>query len=52
MKNNQNHQIIELKLEIDHIKEYLQTEVCKKCEEMFLKLNECEILLQKILQEQ
>lgn len=51
MNNNLNQQITELKLEIDHIKEYLNTAVCIKCEEMSLRLNECEILLAKIKNE-
>lgn len=48
MKNNQ---IAQLKLEIDSIKEYLETELCKKCEEMSNRLQECYSLLEKITNE-
>lgn len=45
MKNNQ---IAQLKLEIDSIKEYLETELCKKCEEMSQRLKECYDILESI----
>lgn len=38
-------QIIHLKLEIDKIKEYVNSELCKKCEEMSRRLKECEELI-------
>lgn len=44
-------QIAQLKLEIDSIKEYLETELCKKCEEMNQRLLECYSMLDKIIDE-
>lgn len=44
-------QIAQLKLEIDSIKEYLETELCKKCEEMNRKLLECYAILDQIVDE-
>lgn len=40
-------QIIHLKLEIDKIKEYVNSELCKKCEEMTQRLKECEKLIKE-----
>jgi hypothetical protein len=37
--------ITDLKLEIDSLKEYLQNEICRKCEELSSRLAECESLL-------
>ena len=38
---------LEIKLEIDTIKEYIDTELCKKCEEM---RKELDLLNQKLLE--
>lgn len=46
-----NNQIIQLKLEIDSIKEYINTDVCKKCEEMYNRLHECQKLLENLQDE-
>ena len=35
-------QIADLKSEIDEIKEYINTDLCRKCEEMSKRLEECE----------
>lgn len=43
----QNNQIAEIQQEIDNIKEYVQSEICKKCEEM----NDLISKYQKLLQE-
>ena len=40
-------ELIALKEEIERIKEYLTSEVCKKCEEMSDRLKECEKVLEK-----
>ena len=45
MMKNQNNQIVEIQQEIDHIKEYVQSELCKKCDEMKTRLQHCERLL-------
>lgn len=37
--------IMELKLEMDKIKEYIDSDLCKRCEEMNNRLHECERLL-------
>lgn len=42
-------QILELKLEIDKIKEYVQSELCRKCDEMQAKLKEYEEAISAIL---
>lgn len=49
MMDNINSQIINIKLEIDSIKEYLHTDVCRKCAELSIRLEECELLLQQYL---
>ena len=51
MTQNKNSQIMDLKIEIDSIKEYISTDLCRKCEEMSLRLKECEQLLQHIQEE-
>jgi hypothetical protein len=43
-----NNQVAQLKLEIDSIKEYLETELCKKCEEMSNRLQECYVVLERL----
>lgn len=43
-------QILQIKKEIDDIKEYIESDLCKKCEEMKYKLDECEKLLKQYLQ--
>lgn len=40
-----NNQILEIQQEIDHIKEYVQSELCRKCDEMKSRLEECERLI-------
>ena len=45
MNDKPNNDIINLKLEIDHLREYLLGEVCKKCEEIQKRLNEYEKIL-------
>jgi hypothetical protein len=47
---NPNEKITSLKVEIDHIKEYLDTDACKRCEEMYTMLDKCEQLLKEILE--
>lgn len=42
---NQNNQIREIQQEIDYIKEYVESELCKKCDEMKSRLQHCETLL-------
>lgn len=37
--------IMELKLEIDRIKEYIDSDLCQRCEEMHNRLKECEKLM-------
>lgn len=37
--------LIKIKMEIDFLKEYLENEICKKCEELSSRLKECEGLL-------
>jgi hypothetical protein len=44
-------QLIQLKLEIDSIKEYLNTEICKTCDEMHTRLKYCQELLEKLQNE-
>ena len=39
------YQILEIKQEIDHIREYVESDLCKKCEEMQTRLKQCESLL-------
>ena len=46
-----NNQITQLKLEIDSIKEYINAELCKKCEEMYNRLQECQSLLESLSHE-
>ena len=38
-------QILEIKTEIDRIKEYVDSEICHKCEEMKHRLELCEQML-------
>ena len=47
---NQSEKITSLKLEIYHIKEYLETDSCKRCEEMYNMLDKCEKLLKEIIE--
>lgn len=47
-----NHQVTQLKLEIDSIKEYITTDLCKKCEEMYNRLHECQKLLENLQDEE
>lgn len=49
MTMNHNEKIADLKLEIDHIKEYLETDACKRCEEMYAMLDKCQQLLKEII---
>ena len=42
-----NIQIQELKLQIDSIKEYITSDICKTCYEMEIRLNEYEKLLKE-----
>lgn len=44
-----NNYIINLKLEIDAIKEYIDTELCRKCDEMRQKLETLEITLNEYI---
>jgi hypothetical protein len=37
----------EIKVEIDRLKEYVNSELCKKCEELNKRLIECERLVQE-----
>lgn len=39
--------ITELKLEIDRLREYIESDLCKKCEEMTRRLKQCEMLLKE-----
>jgi hypothetical protein len=41
---------MELKLEIDRIKEYIDSDLCKRCEEMSERLKECEQLMESYIQ--
>lgn len=41
-------QILQIRSEIDHIKEYVNSEICNKCEEMRTRLEDCEKLLKKL----
>lgn len=41
-------QILEIKTEIDRIKEYVASEICHKCEEMKQRLDLCEQMLQEL----
>ena len=43
--NCQSNRILEIKQEIDQIREYVESDLCKKCEEMRLRLKHCESLL-------
>lgn len=43
-----NNQINQLKLEMDSLKEYINTDVCKRCEEMYKRLQECQRLLENL----
>lgn len=45
MMKQHNNQILEIQQEIDHIKEYVQSELCRKCDEMKSRLEECERLI-------
>ena len=44
-----NDHIVNLKLEIDSIKEYIETELCRKCDEMRRKLETLEITLDEYI---
>lgn len=44
-------QITEIKLEIDRIKEYVESELCQKCEQMSKRLIECEELVKNYILE-
>ena len=41
-------QIMELKAEIDKIKEYVDSELCKKCMDMDSRLQECQKILKSL----
>lgn len=43
-----NDKILQIQEEIDHIKEYLSTDFCKKCEEMIDRLKYCEQLIAEV----
>lgn len=43
--NPNNNRIQEILSQIDHIKEYVNSEICKMCEDMKNKLQHCEDLL-------
>jgi hypothetical protein len=45
MNNLTPQQITNLKIEIDAIKEYVYSDLCRQCEEMSKRLIECERLL-------
>jgi hypothetical protein len=45
MPENQNEKIINLKLQIDHLKEYINTDICRKCEEMSQQLKDFQRML-------
>lgn len=44
-----NNHIVNIKLEIDTIKEYIETELCRKCDEMRKKLEILEITLDEYI---
>lgn len=47
LQNNiMDYKLSEIHQEIEHIKEYIDTEICKKCEEMKQSLAKCEALLE------
>lgn len=46
MTNLTPQQITDLKIEIDSLKEYIYSDLCRKCEEMSKRLNDCERLLE------
>lgn len=52
MAKKMNQQIIDIKSQIDSLKEYIDTELCKKCEEMKRKLDQLNCLLDSIENEQ
>lgn len=52
MTKKMNQQIIDIKSQIDSLKEYIDTELCKKCEEMKRKLDQLNCLLDSIENEQ
>lgn len=52
MAKKMNQQIIDIKSQIDSLKEYIDTELCKKCEEMKSKLDQLNCLLDSIENEQ
>jgi len=41
-------EISKIREEIDHVKEYLATDLCRKCQEMLARLAYCENLLSSI----
>lgn len=43
--------IVELQIQIDQIEEYIQTEMCQKCEEMRVSLIHLKQSLKKFLEE-
>lgn len=43
--------MIELKMEIDRIKEYVNTDLCQKCIEMSERLRECEEILKEYIKQ-
>jgi hypothetical protein len=45
MPENQNEKIINLKLQIDHLKEYINTDICRKCEEISQQLKDFQRML-------
>lgn len=49
MNDDNKKQIIDLKLSIDHLREYVYGDICKKCEELSHQLNECEKLLKQLI---
>jgi len=46
-----NEKVLKIQEEIDHIKEYLSTDFCKKCEEMMERLKYCEQLISDLQQD-
>jgi hypothetical protein len=44
-----NNHIVNLRLEIDTIKEYIETELCRKCDEMRKKLETLEVTLDEYI---
>jgi hypothetical protein len=44
-----NNHIVNIRLEIDTIKEYIETELCRKCDEMRQKLETLEITLDEYI---